>query len=67
MPEENGRVSLRDYIELRFDALDQRLDTILPDHEERIRSLEKREPWRTAIEGVAVLGGIIGTALGLKQ
>jgi len=67
MPEENGRVSLRDYIELRFDALDQRLDTILPDHETRIRSLEKREPWRTAIEGVAVLGGIIGTALGLKQ
>jgi len=75
MPDEtNGRVSLRDYIELRFDALDATLaqdrkaeKEKADDHETRIRTLEKREPWRTAIEGVAVLGGIIGTALGLKQ
>ena len=48
----NGRVSLRDYLEFRFDALDQRLDNVLPDHEARIRTLEKRAPYRTAAEAL---------------
>ena len=63
----NGRVSLRDYIELRFDALDRRLDGILPDHEDRIRSLEKREPWRTTAEVVTGIVAITGNFFGFGR
>jgi len=63
----NNRVSLRDYIELRFDSLDKRLDEILPDHETRIRVLEKREPWRTLAEAATSIGTVIAIALGVRQ
>jgi len=67
MPDSNGRVSLRDYIELRFDALDKRLDEMLPDHEKRIRCLEKREPWRTAAEAFTGIVAMMATYLGWRQ
>ena len=63
----NGRVSLRDYLELRFDALDQRLDDVLPDHEDRIRTLEKRGPWRTGIEALTAAGVVVATFLGVRK
>jgi len=61
------RVSLRDFIELRFNALDKRLDEILPDHEDRIRALERREPWRTLAEAGTAIGTAIAIALGFRQ
>lgn len=64
---EGNRVSLRDYLEQRFDGLDKRLDDILPDHEHRIRSLEKRQPIRNAIEIVTGVAAAVGVALGFKQ
>ena len=63
----NNRVSLRDYIELRFDSLDKRLDEILPDHETRIRTLEKREPWRSLAEAGSAIVAVAAIALGIKQ
>jgi len=63
----NERVPLRDFIELRFDALDKRLDEILPDHEKRIRVLERREPWRTLAEAGTAIGTAIAIALGFRQ
>jgi len=63
----NGRVSLREYLELRFDALDERLDEILPDHETRIRTLEKREPWRSLAEAGSALVAVAAIVLGVKQ
>jgi len=63
----NGRVSLREYLELRFDALDERLDEILPDHEKRIRTLEKREPWRSLAEAGSALVAVAAIVLGVKQ
>jgi hypothetical protein len=63
----NERVSLRDFLEVRFDALDKRLDEILPDHEDRIRALEKREPWRTLAEAATAIGTAIAIALGFRQ
>jgi len=45
----NNRVSLRDYLEQRFDALDNRLDrrdAIVGDHETRIRVIEKQSTWK---------------------
>ena len=71
---DNGRVSLRDLIEQRFDALDQRLDTYCKvnekehdDHETRIRTLEKREPWRNAVEVVLGVLAAIAAALGFTN
>lgn len=63
----NGRVSLREYLELRFDALDERLDEILPDHEDRIRVLEKREPQRTLIEIGTGLVAVVAAVLGINR
>ena len=68
MPDEtNGRVTLRELIEQRFDSLDQRLDTMLPDHEDRIRVLERREPFRTAAEIVTGAMAMIAGYLGWRQ
>ena len=66
MPDENGRVSLREFIEQRFDALDDRLDQ-LDDHESRLRALEKRDPWRTVIEAITAMIAVVATALGLNK
>jgi len=63
----NDRVSVREYLELRFNALDKRLDEILPDHEDRIRALERREPWRSLAEAGSALVAVAAIALGLKQ
>ena len=71
---EGNRVSLRDYMELRFDALDETLKKDredakekMGDHEHRIRSLEKRQPIRNAIEIVTGVAAAVGVALGFKQ
>ena len=58
---------MREYLELRFDALDERLDEILPDHEDRIRALEKREPWRSLAEAGSALVAVAAIVLGVKQ
>jgi len=63
----NGRVTLRDYLEQRFDALDARLEIVLPDHEDRIRTLEKREPYRTAAEALTGVVAMVATYLGWRQ
>jgi len=63
----NDRVSVREYLELRFNALDERLDEILPDHETRIRTLEKREPWRSLAEAGSALVAVAAIVLGVKQ
>jgi len=62
----NERVPLREFIEQRFDALDKRLDEILPDHENRIRTLERREPWRSLAEAGTAIGTVIAIALGIR-
>lgn len=67
MPDTNGRVTLRELIEQRFDALDQRLDMILPDHEDRIRRLERREPWRTAAEIATGIVAVAGNFFGFRR
>lgn len=71
---ENGRVALRDYIEQRFDGLERRIDACLmdakeerQDHEQRLRALEKREPWRNAIEAILGLLAAIAAALGFTS
>ena len=65
MPEDNGRVSLREYLELRFDALDERLEQ-LGDHEMRIRALERERPFRTIVEVITGIVAVIATVLGFK-
>ncbi len=74
MPDQNGRVSLRELIELRFDSLDKRLDDkfqsqddTTDDHEDRIRSLEKRITWTNMTQGAANVIGIILGALGIRN
>ena len=71
---ENGRVSLREYIEQRFDGLERRIDACLQDaheerkdHENRLRALEKREPWRNAVEVILGVLAAIATALGFTS
>ena len=70
---ENGRVSLREYIELRFDDLEEKLDlqqqhcrTCLDDHEVRVRSLEKREPVRNVAEAIIGAVAVAAAVLGIK-
>ena len=70
----NGRVSLRTLIEARFDSLDKRLDekfqtqdSTTDDHEDRIRSLEKRITWSNVIQGVGTLGAYLLGLVGIKQ
>ncbi len=74
MPDQNGRVSLRELIELRFDSLDKRLDDkfkvqddTTDDHEDRIRSLEKRITWSNVAQGAATVGNTILAVFGFKQ
>jgi hypothetical protein len=70
---ENGRVSLREYIEARFDALEEKLavqqahyQSCMDDHEGRIRDLEKREPVRNVAEAVIGIVAVAAAALGIK-
>lgn len=81
MPDENGRVSTRDFIGTQFSALehliDERFDSQdkllteklkpLSDHEDRIRVLEKREPWRTVTEIVTGIMAVSGNFFGFRQ
>ena len=59
-------VSLREYLELRFDALDERLEQ-LGDHETRIRALERDRPRRNIIEAIIAIVAALAAVLGLKQ
>jgi hypothetical protein len=70
MPDTNNntRVSLRELLESRFDALDDKLDErwrvldlTVVDHEDRIRALEKQTMPRT----IAELGAMIVAVWGL--
>ena len=72
--QENGRVGLREFLELRFDGIDKRLDDycdrqerVAEDHEKRLRSLEKQTPWRTLAEATTGVVAMVAVALGLKQ
>lgn len=78
MKNPNNRVSLRDFIDQRFNAQDRlidqrfnaqdkRLDVILPDHEKRIRTLEGREPRRTITEIVTAIVAVVAAILGVRQ
>ena len=69
----NSRVSLRDHMNLRFDALERRLDDYckkidqrLEDHEQRIRAQEKQTPWRTVAESITGILAIVAVGLGLR-
>ena len=71
---QNGRVSIRDYFEFRFDALEETLKTDreaaknkTDDHEDRIRSLEKRITWSNVIQGVGTLFAYLLGIIGIKQ
>lgn len=63
---ETNRVSWREYLDIRFDALEAKLE-MLKDHESRIRSLEKERPFRTIIETITAIVAAIATVLGLRQ
>ena len=70
----NHRVPLRDLMEARFDALDQRLDTFcramgdkVGDHETRIRKMEARNLLGHVAHGVVEFGAIVLAAMGLRQ
>lgn len=65
MGENDGRVSLREFLELRFDALDERLER-LDDHEARIRTLEKERPFRTLGEAITGIIAVVAVFLGFK-
>lgn len=55
----NNRVPLRDYMEMRLDAIEGKLDTVIADYEARLRCLEKERPLRTLSEiGAGVLSVI---------
>jgi hypothetical protein len=63
----NNRVPLRELIELRFDTLEEKLDTLSQDHEERLRCLEKQSPWRTLSEIAAGAVAVVALALGFRK
>lgn len=58
----NNRVPLREYIELRLNNIEEKLDAVVEDHEERIRCLEKERPVRTISEVGAGLLSVIALA-----
>jgi hypothetical protein len=59
-------VTLREYLELRFDALDERLERI-DDHEDRIRMLEKARPFRTLAEAITGIIALVAMFFGVKN
>ena len=70
----NGRVTLRELFAQRFDALEATLEKdreaakeTADDHEDRIRSLEKRITWSNVIQGVGTLGAYLLGLVGIKQ
>ena len=55
----NNRVPLREYLEMRFDTLEQKFDDGFGDHETRLRRLENERPVRTLSEiGAGILSVI---------
>ena len=74
MPDSNGRVTLRELFAQRFDALEATLEKdreaakeTADDHEDRIRSLEKRITWSNVVQGTGTAFATVLAALGLKQ
>ena len=73
-PANHTKVSLRDFMELRFDALEAKFDTYCQtadtrhdDHENRLRTIEKRSTLGHIIHGLVEFGAIILAAMGLRQ
>jgi hypothetical protein len=80
MTANNERVSLREYLISRIDALEEKMlarfaaldgkldDKLVPlaDHENRIRTLEKANPIRTVTEIITGIVAIVGVALGFR-
>ncbi len=69
-----GGISLRDFLEQRFNSLDRRLDDHCNlelareiDQEARLRTLERRQPIRNAIEIITGVAAAVGVALGFRQ
>ena len=76
----NGRVGWREYLDMRFDALEARLAerdkardkreeeicSRADDHEDRIRAVEKQSPWRTLAEVITGALAVIGIVTGSK-
>ena len=66
----NGKVSLREFLELRFDAIEMKLDAMCKtadDHETRLRAVENRTTWSRVFEGTLGLISAVLIALGFKQ
>lgn len=67
MADGNGRVSLREYLEMRFDALEKKVDLMIGTHEKRISRLEKQSNWRWLAEGIIALAAAVGIGTGVKS
>ena len=74
MPDSNGRVTLRELFAQRFDALEATLEKdreaakeTTDDHEDRIRSLEKRITWSNVVQGAGTVFATVLAALGIRN
>lgn len=73
-PVNHTKVPLREFMELRFDALEAKFDTYCTlaetrhqDHEDRLRTLQGRNVLGHIIHGTVEFGAIVLAAMGLRQ
>ena len=74
MPDQNGRVSLREFLDARFDALESRLDefctrqdTTNRDVEARLRTLERQSGLKWLAHIGEAVGIVLAAIFGIRQ
>ena len=68
---DNGRVGLRDYLDMRFNAIDHRLEEYCErqdkrgdDFEARLRALERQAPWSWLTHFAEAVGIVLAALFG---